>query len=81
MLVDPSTLPKESDPSLRLIWVDRMELLSRGDAPIGMLRFYSAIGNEKLTEAARLQTTHAHLRGIVDVLCRTLDYYPAKSKP
>ncbi len=80
LAVDPSKLPRESDPSLKLVWVDRMETLLRGDAPLATLRFYTVIGNEKLAEACRLQTTVAHLRAIVDLLCRLLDYYPAKPK-
>jgi hypothetical protein len=79
--LDPSKLPKESDPSLKLVWVDRMELLLRSDVPIATLRFYTVVGTEKLTEACRLQTTVSHLRAIVDLLCRQLDYYPAKPKP
>lgn len=80
LTVDPSKLPKESDPSLKLVWVDRMEMVSRSDVPIATLRFYSVVGNEKLTEACRLQTTVTHLRAIVDLLCGQLDYYPAKPK-
>lgn len=74
-------LPRESDPSLRLVWVDRTELSLRSDAPIGTLRFHSVVGEEKLAEACRLQTTVTHLRAIVDLLCKQLDYYPAKAKP
>lgn len=81
LALDPSKLPRESDPSLRLVWVDNTDMVLRGDVPIGTLRFYSVVGNEKLTEACRLQTTVTHLRAIVDLLCRQLDYYPAKPKP
>ena len=73
-----SQLPKESDPSIRLIWVDTMEIAVRGDVPISTLRFYSAITNEKLCEAFRLQTSVPHLRSMVDVICRSIGYYPSK---
>ncbi len=79
--VNTTKLPRESDPSLRLVWVDKTDLFLRGDVPIGTLRFYSLVGNEKFAEACRLQTTVTHLRAIVDLLCRQLDYYPAKPKP
>ena len=72
-------LPKESDPSIRLIWVDSMEVAVRGDVPVVTLRFYSAL-REKLAEACRVQTSTTHLRSILDVLCRSLDYYPSKSR-
>ena len=52
----------------------------RSDLPVGTLRFFSAVGNEKLTEASRIQTSAAHMREIVNVLCRCLDYYPSKPK-
>ena len=78
--VDMAKLPRESDPSIRLVWVDKTDLLLRGDVPIGTLRFYSVVGKERLAEACRLQTTVTHLRAIVDLLCGQLDYYPAKPK-
>ena len=78
--VDITRLERESDPAIRLAWVDRMEVSMRSDIPVGTLRFYSAVGDEKLTEASRIQTSVAHMRQIVDVLCRCLDYYPSKPK-
>ncbi len=81
LALDTAKLPRESDPSLRLLWVDSTDLLLRSDVPIGTLRFYSVVGKEKLAEACRLQTTVTHLRAIVDLLCSQLDYYPAKPKP
>jgi len=71
-------LPKEADPSIRLVWVDTMEILVRSNLPIATLRFYSALGTEKLTEACRLQVGVEHLRRIADVICRSIDYYPTK---
>lgn len=74
-----SELPKQADTSLKLLWVDRMELAVRGDAPVATLRFYSAF-LDHLSEACRLQTSTAHLRAMVDVICNALDYYPSKTK-
>lgn len=77
--IDVSTLPKESDPTLRLIWVDRMELSVRADTPVATMRYYSVL-LDHLSEACRLQMSTVHLRSMVDVMCRSLDYYPDKPK-
>lgn len=76
-MLDTRALPKESDPSLGLLWVDRMELSIRSDVPIATLRFYGVV-TDRLCEAARLQTSISHLQAIADLLCRSLDYYPSK---
>lgn len=70
-------LSTESDPSLQLVWVDRMTLSVRSDIPVATIRFYS-VTPENLVEACRLQTTVKHLHEIVDVICRNTDYYPEK---
>ena len=78
--IDLSKLPSACDSSLRLTWVDRMELSTRSDIPVCMMRFYSGIPRSELQEVARLQLATTHARAIVDVLCRSLDYYPDKKK-
>jgi len=70
-------LPTESNHSLQLIWVDRMTLGVRSDIPVATIRFHS-ITPGRLVEACRLQTTVKHLHEIVDVICRSIDYYPEK---
>ena len=75
--IDMSKLPKVLDPSLQLVWVDRMEIVLRGDAPIVTLRFYSVMGDH-LSEACRLQTSETHIKAIIDVLCRNIEYYPSR---
>lgn len=72
-------LPRESDVALRVMWADLMELSVRGDIPVAMLRFYAALP-DKLIEQTRIQTSVKHLRGMIDVLCKTTDYYPSKPK-
>jgi hypothetical protein len=62
-------------------WVDRMELSLRADAPIAMLRFFSIVPPNILIESSRLQTTVSHAKSMIDVLCRSLDYYPTKAEP
>ena len=77
-VVNIEDLPKESDPGLRMLWFDRIKLQVRGDQPVGLMRFYAVVGDEKVTEVARLLTSHAHLKNIADVLCKTLNHYPTK---
>lgn len=77
-VVNVENLPQESDPGLRMLWFDRMKLQVRGDQPIGLMRFYAVVGDEKVTEVARLLTSHGQLKGIADLLCRYLNYYPSK---
>lgn len=61
------------------IWVDSMRIMLRADDPIATLVFYSTIPEEMINEeVVRLQTSHKHVQHIVDVLCRSLDYYPEK---
>jgi len=62
-------------------WVDKMELSLRADAPIAMLRFFSIVPPNVLIESSRLQTTASHVKRMIDVLCRSLDYYPTKAEP
>ena len=61
------------------LWVDRMEFGVRGDIPVATVRFYS-VCPPNLVEASRLQTSVAHLKQMVDVLCQSLDYYPSKAE-
>ena len=60
------------------IWIDRMELAVRGDAPVAMLRFLTIISPQNMLEVCRVQTTVQHLQQIADVLCRSLNHYPEK---
>ena len=75
--IDMSKLPKVSDASLRLVWVDRMEIAVRGDEPLVTLRFYSAVVDH-LSEVSRIQTSVTHIKAIIDVLCRNIEYYPSR---
>ncbi len=75
--IDMSKLPKVSDPSLQLVWVDRMEIGVRGDVPLVTLRFYTAMVDH-LSEVSRLQTSVTHIKSIIDVLCRNVEYYPSR---
>jgi hypothetical protein len=59
------------------LWVDQTRLVLRDDFPIASLIFYSVIPDQGIIEeTARIQTSVEHLRKIVDLLCRQLDYYP-----
>ena len=71
LAVNLKKLPKESDPSIRLLWVDTMELVVRHDVPVATLRFYSSLG-DKLVETCRIQTSVPHLKAMADVINRNL---------
>ena len=73
--IDMSKLPREFNPGLQLVWVDRMEIAVRADTPVVTLRFYTAT-IDHLSEVSRLQTSVAHIKAIIDVLCRNIEYYP-----
>lgn len=75
--IDLSKLPKEFNPSLQLVWIDRMEIAVRGDTPVATLRFYTAMVDH-LSEVSRLQTSVTHIKSIIDVLCRNVEYYPSR---
>lgn len=77
--VDLAKLPIEVDPSLRIVWSDYMQVFLRSDTPVVMLRFYSSLP-DRLIEAARVQTSTAHLQRMLDALCRTIDYYPVREE-
>ena len=70
-------LPEVVDPSIPTVWVDRMQVLAR--AEVATLRFQTALPEARY-EVCRVQTSLGHLRDIVDVLCRTLEYYPTDPK-
>ncbi len=74
--IDLSKLPKLQSVALPLIWVDKMEVAIRGDVPVATLRFYSVVGGEAVVEACRLQMSTAHLRAMVDVISKSIEYYP-----
>src|SRR5262245_25682461 len=71
MEIEPSNLP--------LIWVDKADILRRGDLPLVMLRFYSVVG-VKMTEAVRIQTSTQHIQRLIDALAQVIGHYPEKPK-
>jgi hypothetical protein len=74
-------MPTVSDENIKTVWIDRMQLLVRSDAPIGTISFATLIPPDRLVEVGRFQTTVPHLKAIVDLICRNIDYYPTKSSP
>ena len=79
LTVDPASLPVEPYPNPPLVWVDRMEINVRLNPPLATLRFHSALP-DRLSEVCRLQCSQDHLRRMVDVICRSIGYYPTKSQ-
>jgi hypothetical protein len=65
---------------LPLHWIDSMRVTVREPAHLATLRFFSGL-EEGHFEACRIQLPVDGLKNIVELLCRTLDYYPSKPKP
>ena len=74
---DTGELRQLISPTVASIWVDNMQLLTRSDSDTATLRFNTLLP-EASYEACRLQTPVAHVRRMIDVMCRTLDYYPER---
>jgi hypothetical protein len=63
------------------IWIDRMSLNLRADAGVAMIRFYTLLVDQEgpsFIEACRIQTARDHLRSMVDVIAKSLNYYPTR---
>ncbi len=66
-----------SDPSLKTLWVDSFAVAIRKDSMV-ILSFASLLPDAPVAiEVARLATPVEHLKRMVDVACRSLNYYPA----
>jgi hypothetical protein len=81
----PLDLPTEERTDLPLTWVDHMMMSVRSDLPVATLRFYSVLlpdskSEVSKSEVCRLQTSVDHLKRMVDVFCRTTNYYPERPK-
>ena len=72
-------MPTIMDPGIKTVWIDRMQLFQRSDLPLATISFASLHPPDKLVEVGRFQATITHLKAIVDVICRGIDYYPTKS--
>jgi hypothetical protein len=59
-------------------WADRMQILTRGDVPVTMLRFFAYSPPKHMVEIVRLHTPTGHIKEMVDAMCKNLDYYPTK---
>lgn len=62
-------------PTLPLVWSDFMMIALRADAPVATMRFYSFLGDHAV-EASRIQVSTEHIKRMIDVLARTVKYYP-----
>ncbi len=71
-------LPIVDDPTLKLLWIDRVTLAVRGDVPVGTIRCYSVLGTESHV-ACQFQTSVQHLIAMTDMLCRVLNHYPVRA--
>lgn len=59
-----------------VLWCDATVFSLRDDG-IGLMQFY-AITPDASVEVARIQTSRQHVKNMVDLFCKTLDYYPDK---
>jgi len=64
-----------------------MTLSARSDIPVASLSFHTAIVDKSgedqsgaLLEVCRLQMSIAHIKSMVDVLSKSIDYYPNKQE-
>jgi len=73
-------VPKLASSSLPTIWVDSMQMLVREAPPVVMLRFFT-FTPEAAIEIARLQTPVTHIRQMIDVMARSINYYPQRPAP
>ena len=75
-------LERVSDPSVKTLWIDYMEITQRSDIDVATLRFYTVIPHPgaALQESSRLTTSMGHLKAIAELICRNIDYYPTKPK-
>jgi len=64
--------------TLPTIWVDGVRVASRADG-ICAISFDSQLPHG-VFEQVRLMTTEKMIKGIVDQLCSSLDYYPDKDE-
>ena len=81
--VDLQSVQQVRDPFASSIWVDTSSLSLRSDLPIATLRFFEfgsdGQGVPIATEVCRLLTSVDHLKSLVNLLSRSIDYYPTKS--
>lgn len=76
--VHTGEMPTIVDPTLKTVWVDKTNLYVRSDTPVATVSFSTLVSPDKLIECARIQSTVTHLKATVDMICKTIDYYPAK---
>lgn len=63
------------------MWVDHMRVSLRNDPEVALLSFYSQLPDvEERPEVCRIMTSRKHVHAMIDVLCRTLGYYPDKQE-
>ena len=75
--ISTATTKMVENDHLPLLWVDSASFQHRSDVPITMIRFFSLV-NDKSIEMARIQTSHQHLRALVDTLARVTGHYPTR---
>jgi hypothetical protein len=77
--IQTGSVPRMDRPDLPTIWVDRMMINLRTEPDLATLRFYTFLmnlDNATTVEVSRLQTSVDHVRQIINVLARTINYYP-----
>ena len=68
-------------PDLPTVWFDSFRMARRSDVEIVVFSFFHKLPFEESSdqlELFRAATTTDHVRKIIDMMCRNLDYYPVK---
>ena len=78
--INLAQIPVTTNPNLSSVWVDAMNLFVRGDTPVAMLRFLALVPPNTIVEVGRIHTSIDHLKRTIDVLCKSLEYYPTKPR-
>lgn len=71
-------LPKAENDALPTIWVDVLAYMQRTDG-LAMMKFYT-MQPDRAIEQARMITSIAHVKRIIDTLARITNHYPVRSE-
>ena len=71
------SLPKQFGPHLPTLAIDAVQMLTRAGRDSAILRFYTFLP-EAAVEACRVQASKAALLDMINVLTKSMDYYPER---
>src|ERR1043166_2665036 len=62
----------EADPTLKLLWVDKVNVVARSDAPVITLNCYSALPPNRLIESCHIQMSVTHAKKLGEVILQII---------